>query len=280
MSEPRLQQKWLQTSSGKICYFINKEFENRPAVVLLHGLSSNHTTWNQAARFLKELRLNCLAPDQRGHGHSDKIKKRFLYKLPVFTQDLKEIIEQENLGKVILVGYSYGGYIAIDYAIKNPASVAGLILISANHVNPMKYWHLDFLTPVAAGVLNLLAWLLLWQKRKNYYYYDHATARGYWHSTFTGYTTMPLAINFWMLAAVAYLDFSREIAKINCPTLIIKAKKDPFLSIKEAKDMAAKIKNIKIVTLEEDTHFLASRYQEKIIKVIADWLKEKNLYAG
>jgi len=34
------------------------------------------------------------------------------------------------------------------------------------------------------------------------------------------------------------------------------------------------------VTIDEPTHFLASRYQEKIIKVITDWLKEKNLYAG
>ena len=274
MNEIIYRQKWLQTEEGKICYFLNNEFKGRPTVVLLHGLASNHTTWDEAALFLKKMRLNCLAPDQRGHGHSDQSKKRSLYQLPVFTRDLEKILEQENLRDIILAGYSYGGYIALDYTIKNPRTVSGLILVSANHVNPFKYWHIDWLTPLGKGALDLLAWLLLWQKRKKYYYYNHATARGYWHSTFTGYTTMPIAINLWMLADVALLDLSQKIAAITCPTLMIKAKKDPFLSDKEARDMAAKIKNAQVVTMEEDTHFLASRFQEKILKVIGGWLKK------
>lgn len=278
MNKPLFQQKWLQTSNGNICYFLNNEFADRPTSVFLHGLSSNHTTWIKAMTKLKNLKINSLAPDLRGHGHSDKAKKRFLYRLPVFTQDLKQLIETEKLSKIILVGYSFGGFIALDYAIKYPESVAILVLISTNHVNPLKYKKINFLTPLAYGFLNLLAWLLIWQKRKNYYYFDQATAKDYWQSTFKGFTTMPLSINFWMLSEVAHLDFSQQIGQIACPTLIIKASADPFLSDKEASEMAGKIKNSKIVTIEEPTHFLASRFQEKIIKVIADFLQEKILY--
>ena len=88
---------------------------------------------------------------------------------------------------------------------------------------------------------------------------------------------MPLAINFWMLAEVANLDFRRQIGQIACPTLIIKSQNDPFVSPKEAQDIIDKIKDSKLVILEENTHFLASRFQEKILKVVFNFLKEKNL---
>lgn len=276
MSESRLQQKWLQTDNGNICYFSNQPLNDQPTLVLLHGLSSNHTTWSETISFFQK-KFNCLAPDLRGHGHSDKTKKRSCYRIPIFSEDLKKIIEIEKLSNVILVGYSFGGFIALDYTIRYPDSVTALVLISTNHVNPLRYKGINFLTPLGYGFLSLLAWLLLWQKRKNYYYFDQATASGYLHSTFKGYTTMPLSINFWMLSQAAYLNFDREIAQITCPTLIIKASKDSFLSDKEANEMSKKIQNSKLVTIDEPTHFLASRYQEKIIKVTEDFLREKNI---
>ena len=88
---------------------------------------------------------------------------------------------------------------------------------------------------------------------------------------------MPLAVNFWMLAEVANLDFSRQLSQISCPTLLIKSRRDPFLSAAEAEEMTQKIKDVKLIVLPEKTHFLASRFQEKILKVIVDWLKEKSI---
>lgn len=274
MDELFLQKKWIETSCGNICYFTGRKFENKPTVLFLHGLSSNHTTWKAIVKNFEKLNLNFILPDLRGHGHSDKTKKKSRYKFSALGDDLKQIIEKENLRQAVLVGYSYGGFIALDFAIRYPSFAAGLILISANHVNPLKYRKINFLTPLAHGALNLAAWLLLWQKRKNYYYFDQDSSRGYWDSTFKGFTTMPLSVNFWFLAEVANLDFSQKISQIACPALIVKSKSDPFLSLKEAQDMARQIKNSKIITLEEDSHFLASRYQEKISALIIDFLKE------
>ncbi len=278
MDNSNHEQKWLPTAEGKICYFLNSEFPDRPTAVFLHGLSSNHTTWYFWRQTLKEMKLNWLAPDLRGHGHSDKTIKKNLYEFSVFTEDLKQIIKQEKISNIILVGYSFGGFIALDYAIKYTDLVKGLILISTNHVNPFKYWKINFLTPLAERALNLAAWLTHWQKRKKYYYFDQAASHGYWDSTLKGYTTMPLAVNFWMLAEIANLDFANELQQITCPTLIVKASHDPFLSDKEANDMTKKIKNSNLVKIDEPTHFLATRFQEKILKVITDFLREKKLF--
>lgn len=277
MNDSFSEQKWLQTANGKICYFSNRSFPDHPTVVFLHGLSSNHTTWKALVRGFDRYRLNYLLLDWRGHGYSDKTKQRNLYRFPIFRDDLKKILAQENLSEAILAGYSYGGFIALDFAIEEAPFVAGLVLISTNHVNPFKYKKINFLTPLAKGGLNLLAWLCLWQKRKEYYYFDQDSSKGYWDSTFKGYTTMPLSINFWMLAEIANLDFSQKLGQIGCPTLMIKSQADPFLSDEEAADMARKIKSSKLVIMEEPSHFLASRYQGKVRETIINFFREKNL---
>jgi pimeloyl-ACP methyl ester carboxylesterase len=277
MNSLAIEQKWLEGANGKICYFLNKNFENRPTAVFLHGLSANHTTWDNLVQELNRFQLNILLLDLRGHGHSDKSKKRNLYKIPVFTEDLKEIIEKENLSQIILFGYSFGGFIALDYTIKYPKSVATLILISANHTNPLRYMHLNLLTWPAYGAANLLAWLLIWQKRKKYYYFNQATDLGYWRSTLKGYLTMPLSINLWMLSENAHIDFSQDLGKIACPTLIIKSRSDHLVSQAETADMARKIKFSKSVVMDETSHYLASRHQTMISGVIIDFLREKNI---
>lgn len=277
MNKFLFQQKYSESDNGKICYFINRGFSSKPTVVFLHGLSSNHTTWLAGAEALNRLGLNCLLPDLRGHGHSDKTKKRNLYKFPVFTEDLRRIIETEKLSETILIGYSFGGFIALDYVIKYPRSVAGLILISTNYVNPLKYKKIDFLTPFGCAFLNFLAWLLLWQKRKSYYYFNQATAKGYWQSTFKGFATMPLSVNLWMLSEIGKIDFSKDISKIKCPTLLVRSQSDPFLSAEEIADMAKEIESAKAITLNEPSHFLASRHQEKILELMVNFLREEKI---
>ena len=275
MSNSFLQQKWLPTAKGNICYFLSPGLENKPTVIFLLGLSSNHTTWNVATQTLRKFGLSLILPDLRGHGHSDKTKKRELYKFSVFTEDLKEIVEREKLSRIILVGYSFGGYVALDYVTKYPDSVSALILISTNHVNPLRYRKIEFLTWPVYGLFSFFAWLLLWQKKKEYYYFDQENAKGYWDSTIKGFTTMPISLNLWMLSEAAYLDFSQDIAKISCPTLIVKSKSDPFLSSAEARDMANKIKFSQLIALKEKSHFLAYRYQEKISETIINFLREQ-----
>ncbi len=277
MPDDFFEQKWLQSANGKICYFHHRQSEDNPTAVFLHGLSANHTTWNNTARALSQLGLNCLMPDQRGHGYSDKTRKRRLYEISVFTQDLQEIIAKENLSKIVLVGYSFGGFIALDYIIKNPAKIASLILISANHVNPLNYKRINFLSWPAYFFVSFLAWLLSWQKRKHYYYFNQDKDLGYWRSTLKGFITMPLSVNLWMLSYVAKINFSREIDKITCPTLLLRSQTDTLVSLAETEDMARKIKTAKIVTIEESSHFLASRYQEKTLEAIIKFLTEEKI---
>lgn len=272
MEEFDLKKKKVSTATGDIFYFINDSFPGRPFIVFLHGLSSNHTTWDYPMEVLHNHKYNVLAPDLRGHGFSDKSKKKELYQVPVFSNDLREIIENEKIDNFILVGYSFGGYIALDYIDKYPECVKGLILISANHVNPMKYWRIDFLTPLVADFVNLLAAMLLWQKRKNYYYYQYGKAEGYWESVRHGFMTMPLSINLWMLSGIADVDFKESIKKIKVPTTIVWSEEDFFVTKSEINDMVKAIKGANVITPKNASHFIGTDAQDKTVEIILDFL--------
>lgn len=271
--------KFVETGRGKIYYWLATAPEARTTAVFLHGLSANHTTWTAVLEKFQNLGLNCLVLDMRGHGLSDMAKTRANYRLPVFADDLNAIIKKEGLREIVLIGYSGGGMIGLQYALSYPESLAALVLISANYVSPLNYRGLRFLNPLVYVFLNALAWLLIWQKRKKYYYFEQAEvgAAGYWEATFRGLRTMPLAINFWMLSEGLRANFTEALGKITCPCLILRANKDPFLSLEEAANMNQSIKNSQLAVLNALSHFLGSDYQQLTADTIINYLKEKSI---
>lgn len=272
--EKQLQKKKFDTGRGDVFWFENKKFRDRPTVVFLHGLSSNHTTWIKVMRELDRAGYNSLAPDLRGHGLSDMTKKKENYNWPTFSQDLFQYLEKENLKNFILVGYCFGGSIALDFSASHPDLARGLVLISTNHVNPLRYKKIDFLTPLAVGFLNVLSLLLIWQKRKKYHYYRHGEQGGYWQSVWEGLNTMPVSVNFWMLSMMGKLNLAGKIGKIKIPTLIIRAKRDPFVSAAETRDIVRAIPDSQEIVLDHPSHFIGSKRQDDILKEILIFLEK------
>jgi len=267
------QKKYADTQNGKIFYWLDDSFSGQPFVILLHGLSSNHTTWLKTMGALRENRYNCLALDLRGHGYSDKTKNKNLYQLAVLSDDLRQIISDEQIKNFILVGYSFGGQIAIDYSAKYPDDPKGLILISVNHAPPLNYLRLNFLTPLLSGGLNLLAALLSWQERQEYHYYEHGKAVGYWDSVWDGLRTMPISVNFWLLAQVIKINLKNEIKQIKVPTVFVCGQNDAFITQKEISDMTQAIPGSKLIISKNPSHFVGTNSQDETTKIIIDFLK-------
>jgi pimeloyl-ACP methyl ester carboxylesterase len=274
MNENNLEKKILDSGEGNIYYFLSKTLGNFDPVVFLHGLSSNHTTWIEIMKELAKENISSVALDMRGHGLSDKARIRNRYKLPVFKKDLKKVIEQEKIDKFTLLGYSFSGAIVLDYALKHPKKVKGIILISANHTNLLKYKKIAWLTPVLKNLINGFGWLLVWQKRKKYYYFEQGKSKGYWDSTLKGFGTMPLSVNYWMLSESGSFDYSEDIKKIKCPVLLIRSASDIFFTQKEMDEMSEKIPDCEAVTINETSHFLATAHQDKIKELILNFIKK------
>jgi pimeloyl-ACP methyl ester carboxylesterase len=99
-------------------------------VVLLHGLASNARIWELVAPDLAQAGLMPLAPDARGHGMTDKPDGD--YGSETFFRDLAAIIDACHLERPLLVGHSWGGMVALDYAARRPmgpGAPSGLVLV-------------------------------------------------------------------------------------------------------------------------------------------------------
>ena len=193
------EKKSITTDKGDVYYFVAGPKKSGRTVMLLHGLSSNHTTWLPFMEKLVDMGVRVVAPDLRGHGFSDKSKRKEWYELPVFVEDVRRIALAERLQKFDMVGYSFGGYVATAYAAAHPKSLRSLALVSANFMNPLHYGPFSALAPFCVKLANDIAWLIQPQSRTRYDYFEYGKSRGYFHSTFKGFFTMPLSVNFWML---------------------------------------------------------------------------------
>ena len=97
-----------------------------PPLILLHGLASSSHMFDLIAPELA-VDYHVIAPDQRGHGLSDKPDHG--YDFESVAHDLDRLFDAYKLDQAAVFGHSWGAYTTLYYAATRPARVsrAGLI---------------------------------------------------------------------------------------------------------------------------------------------------------
>ncbi len=94
-------------------------------VIFINGLTSSVESWShQIAAFRSRYRV--LVYDCRGQGRSDKPARG--YTGQHHTSDLLALTSHLNFGKAHIIGHSFGGYIALNYAIEYPEKVRSVVI--------------------------------------------------------------------------------------------------------------------------------------------------------
>ena len=101
---------------------------NKPALILLHGLTANAHAFDKVTEGLHE-HFRIICPDFRGNGLSDKPDTN--YTVEDHATDIVALISQLELGPVYLAGHSFGGYLAVYIAAYYPKLVSKLIILDA-----------------------------------------------------------------------------------------------------------------------------------------------------
>lgn len=109
----------------------NVEVEgNGPAILLIHGFTGSASTWKTLGDYLPG--MTTIAPDLLGHGKSDCSPERDRHSMVRAVDDLVRLIRQLSLGRVIVLGYSMGGRLAMHLALRAPEIVDALVLESTS----------------------------------------------------------------------------------------------------------------------------------------------------
>jgi pimeloyl-ACP methyl ester carboxylesterase len=96
-------------------------------ILLLHGLAASIEIWDPVVQELRK-RHRVLALDLPGFGRSDKPDADFS---PAYmSRVVRQFLTQLEVPKVTLIGHSYGGAVALRFAIDTPASLDRLVLVA------------------------------------------------------------------------------------------------------------------------------------------------------
>jgi len=105
--------------------------KGRP-LIILHGLLGSADNWRSMSRRLGA-HYKVLAVDLRNHGrspHSD------IFDYDVMVADLREFVEQQALTRIMLLGHSIGGKVAMQFAIDYSEQVDRLVIVD---IGPKPY---------------------------------------------------------------------------------------------------------------------------------------------
>lgn len=199
--------------------------------------------------------------DERGCGLSDWDVEDLSFE--AFVEDLEAVADKLGLERFPLLGISQGCAVSIEYAVRHPERVSGLILVSGYSAG----WRISTGPEEQArreAVLKLTE--LGWGTDNPAYrhifsqtFMPEATASDLaWFDDFQRQTTSPSnAARF--QDAFGHIDVRHRLAEVKAPTIVLHAKHDQRIPIDEGRALAAGIPDARFVPLESRNHILVDR---------------------
>ena len=263
-------------------------------IVLLHG-------WGVDSKKYVELikKFKIIIPDLPGFGKSDEPKEN--WDLDDYVEFVNEFIEKTNRKggfelvknilanmqegstalrgqwsqrdqqkRIILIGHSFGGGIAIKYATKYPEKIDKLILTGARGIKRKltakqrvlfiiaKTGKLFFSLPIINFLQNPMYKLfskIAWKRKKDYY---NASPR-----------MKEIMKNILAEDLTGYLD------KIKTPTLLVWGREDETTPLADGEIMNEKIENSKLVVIDNANHSLPYQGAEEFAGIVEEFIKNK-----
>lgn len=137
------------------------QFGRGEDLVLIHGLGANLSFWYFGAGRLLGQTHNVLAYDLRGHGRSSMPPTG--YDLNHMVDDLIALLNFLNIDRIDLVGHSFGGRVALAFAVLHPERVRNLVIADSQlrtlqpsmRLSEWAHWHQWKAELTSQGLTNL-----------------------------------------------------------------------------------------------------------------------------
>lgn len=100
-----------------------------PVLVLLHGIASSSRTWESTLPLLAAS-AHVIAPDMLGHGGSAKPRSGD-YSLGAYATGLRDLLVVLGIERATIVGHSFGGGVAMQFAHQFPERTERIALVSS-----------------------------------------------------------------------------------------------------------------------------------------------------
>lgn len=248
------------TFEGKKVYYERHGDSGRPLVVL-NGLMMSTTSWQPfVADFSRHNQL--VLVDFLDQGRSSRMSEPYGHDVQIRLVDA--LLDELGWDKAVIMGLSYGGNIAIQYALAHPDRVWRLILAnSGSRTSPWLQKIGDGWNEVAASGSGLAYYLTtiptIYSTR---FFEENAAWMESREATLTEYFSNPevLARLSRLTDSSRPFDVSDRLGEITCPTLILSGSEDGLVPPTEQALLREGIRGSSHVTLNGSGHATMYEY--------------------
>jgi pimeloyl-ACP methyl ester carboxylesterase len=109
-----------------------------PPLLLVHGFTGHRDDFVDRIPELGQAR-RVLAPDLRGHGGSTRTGRAEDFHFEQLVDDLRALLDALEIERIDLLGHSFGGMVALRFALAHPERVSSLVLMNTAPFAPDDY---------------------------------------------------------------------------------------------------------------------------------------------
>lgn len=265
------------TASGIRTHFYEAGSTNAETLLLLHGMSASADTFRDLmVAFSGNYRV--IAPDIPGFGYSDNAVP---YTFPRLTAWLKDLVKQLGVGPAHLAGHSFGGALAVSFALDETDDVRSLVLMAPSVLRPGKYpqWLRRFAqSKVSEWILELgvSASRIILERQMRAAFYDPAPFEAsLWERRRRDYENARASAA--VLRASALHDIRPDLRMIRQQSCIIWGSQDPVLEPGDAMLLNELMpqSRTQLHLLPQCGHIPHIEQERKVIEIVEKFLVEQ-----
>ena len=268
-----------------------EEMGSGPCLVFSHGFSLTQDAWHYQRRDLPES-FRCVFFDQRGHGRSGRPRTDD-YSLRAFACDLKAVLDWTCEDRVVVVAHSLAGMAALQFAALFPEEMgrrlAGLVLVSTNYMDALRGMTASLTSRGAAQIQRAVitaSFRFIGQdpvranqlrRRGSDFGYLGTRLFGFGSNpspgqvAFTDRLLSGTDIEVWakVFPSLVNFDLSEVLESLALPTLIAVGDKDRLTPPAQARHMASRIPEARLLILGDAGHMALLEEHEALDAEIA-----------
>jgi proline iminopeptidase len=259
-----------------------QRIREQPVAFIIHGgPGADHTSYKPAFSPLSRS-LQLIYFDHRGQGRSARGLKQ-TYTLDNNVEDMEALRQYLGLEKIILIGSSYGGMVALSYAVRYPQNVSHLIVIATAANSRFLERAKEILAQQGTEEQKAIA-VRFWEGKfeteeqlreffqvmGSMYSVSHNSQS---HSPASDQTILSVdAINVAFGGFLRDYNILNELHKITSPTLVIAGRHDWICAPEFSEEIAQAIPNADLRIFENSGHLIRIDQPEALLDAITGFL--------
>ncbi len=265
-----------QSTSGGIAF---ADLGCGPALLAVHGgPGTDHRLFRPYLDPLAE-DLRLVFFDLPGHGESVSMEDESLSSMSASIDDVRTALEIETL---TLLGSSYGGFLALTYALAHPGAVAALVLVGTSASHGFREESIKVAeqraTPEMLASLHRLwdgslesdaAFERAWRDILPLYFHRLLPSEVDALARRCSYT---LETRRRILPTLKQYDLRHRLCEIDAPVLVITGRHDWITSVRQAEELVAGLRRGELVIFENSGHYPFIEEQVRFLTVVREWL--------